>query len=169
MDIVIPPPAPLAPVAPPASPIAAGISDSFLQRDAIELARRIVAELDDPLQLAVAMGLSEAQWAVLQRHPHFLRTLDAARSEANSAAGLADRVRLKALVIMDQGGLLDMAQIMNDGISPATARVAAFNAVMDAAGIAKQKDSGASQIGSGPLVTIIMPNTAPAGRVINHD
>lgn len=152
------------------SPIAVGIASRFLQRDSLELARRIVAQLDSPLQLAQDMGLDAAQWAVLSCHPHFLAQMEAARSEANSAAGLADRVRLKALTVLDQGALVDMAGIINDASASTTSRVAAINAVADIAGITKQKDQQASQAGAGPLVQIIMPSAAAGitigGRII---
>ena len=127
----------------------------------MELARRIVAQLDTPVQLAADMGLSEDQWMVLEKHPHFIRLMDEARSEANSAAGLADRVRLKAMVVLDQGGILDMAGIINNTALAVGARVDAFKAIADVAGITKQKDQQASQVGAGPLVVIQMANMPP--------
>lgn len=143
------------------SPLAIGVTSKFLQRDALELARRIVAQLDTPVQLAADMGLTSDQWMVLERHPHFQKLMAEARSEANSAAGLADRVRLKAMTILDQGGLLDMAGVINNTALPAGARVDAFKAVADVAGVTKQKDQQASQVGAGPLVVIQMANMPP--------
>lgn len=156
------------------SPLALGVTAKFLQRDAMELARRIVAQLDTPVQLAADMGLSEDQWTVLRQHPHFLRLMEDARSEANSAAGLADRVRLKAMVVLDQGGILDMAGIINNGSLAVGARVDAFKAIADVAGITKQKDQQASQVGAGPLVQIFMPQAPDqpvniGGRVIEGE
>lgn len=135
-----------------------GIPKEFLERDTLQLARYIIAEIDTPLQLAVSMGLNEAQWAVLKDHPHFHRCMTEARAEANSASGLVDRVRLKAMVAIDSGGILDMAQIAGNPALAATARVAAYNALVDTAGLAKTKDAQASQAGAGPLVTINMPS-----------
>lgn len=180
MSTVIPP-APTAPallgVPLPAgtiSPLAVGIPIEFLQRDATELARRIVAQIDTPLQLAHSMGLNDAQWLVLAQHPHFLQVMREAKAEANSAAGLADRVRLKALMVLDQGALLDMAQIINSQAAAPNARVGAFNAIADVAGITKQKDQQASQAGAGPLVVINMPSSSGGpvtigGRTIDGD
>lgn len=176
-DTGIPPgPAPLGQALAPStpSPLALGVTSKFLQRDAPELARRIVAQLDTPVQLATDMGLLEDQWLVLQEHPHFKRLLEDARAEANSAAGLADRVRLKAMMILDQGGLLDMAGVISNSVIAAGARVDAFKAIADVAGITKQKDQQASQIGAGPLVQIIMPHAPDhpvtiGGRIIEGE
>jgi hypothetical protein len=159
------PPAPApAPSLPPASPLAVGITETFLTRDAMELARRIVAEIDQPLQLAVNMGLTEVQWNVLQHHPHFKKLLDEAKSEANSAAGIADRVRLKALMALDAGGILDMAEILASAHSGTANKIKAFAELKDISGLVRQKDQQAAQVGGGPLVTIIMPS-APAQPV----
>lgn len=162
----------LAPETP--SPLAVGVTSKFLQRDAPELARRIVAQLDTPVQLAADMGLSEDQWLILQRHPHFQRLLDDAKAEANSAAGLADRVRLKALMVLDQGGILDMAGVVSSPQAAIGARVDAFKALADVSGITKQKDQQASQVGAGPLVQIIMAHAPDkpvtiGGRVIEGE
>lgn len=150
------------------SPLAVGISRQFLERDVLELARRVVAQLDSPAALAMDMGLDHAQWGVLEHHPVYKAALASAQAEANSAAGLADRVRLKAMVVLDRGGLLDMAQIINDTSATTTGRVAAFNAVMEAAGIAKQKDQTASQAGTGPLVVIHMPSSSGAPIIVGQ-
>jgi hypothetical protein len=179
MTVALPPPAPRIPPPPspaplaPASPIASGISASFLQRDAIELARRIVAKIDSPLQLAVDMGLTETQWAVLQHSAHFKSLLAVAQSEANSAAGLQDRVRLKALMALDAGSILDLAGIVNNTTLPVGGRVNAANTLVDIAGLAKQKDQQAAMAGSGPLVVIHMNPASPpveiGGRIIEHE
>jgi hypothetical protein len=150
------------------SPLAVGIPRQFLEREVLELARRVVAQLDSPRALALDMGLDTAQWSVLEHHPVYKSALAAAQAEANSAAGLADRVRLKAMVVLDRGGLLDMAQIINDAGVSAAARVGAFNAVMEAAGIAKQKDQTASQAGSGPLVVIHLPTSDGAPIIVGQ-
>lgn len=168
------PPAPSAPATeplPPASPIAAGISEQFLRRDAMELARRIVAKMDDTLQLATSMGLTELQWDVLRHHPHFERCLQEAQAEANSAQGLADRVRLKALMVLDQGGILDMAGVLVSPQSTPVNRIQAFNSLVEVSGLAKQKDQQANQVGGGPLVQIVFPESLPAtikARVVSE-
>lgn len=158
------------PVLPPASPLAVGITDRFLRQDAPELARRIVAELDQPIQLATAMGLTAVQWNVLEHHPHFQSLMAEARSEASSATGLADRVRLKALMALDQGGVLDMVSVMANSDTSDINRIKAFDALSDVAGLTKTKDAQAQQVGSGPLVTIIMPSNTPPvqARVVSE-
>jgi hypothetical protein len=151
---------------PAASPLAVGVSDRFLQYDARELARRIVAGLDQPLQLAIGMGLTPEQWQVLEFHPHFMKLMGEARDEANSANGLVDQVRLKALMALNEGGVLDMASIMADPKTAPNIRKGAFDSLADVAGITRHKDQQASQAGAGPLITIIMPGGNASPRVI---
>jgi hypothetical protein len=142
---------------PPASPLAVGIPERFLQYSTIELARRIVAGIDEPLQLAVAMGLTTDQWQVLESHPHFRKVMEQARTDANSPAGLADQVRLKALVALNEGGVLDMVDVMSNTSNAPAVRKGAFDSLADVAGITKQKDQQAAQVGAGPLVMINFP------------
>lgn len=139
---------------PAASPLAVGVTDRFLQYNARELARRIVAGLDRPMELARGMGLSAEQWQVLEHHPHFQRLLADAREDANSANGLVDQVRLKALVALNEGGILDMATIMADPATAPNIRKGAFDSLADVAGITRHKDQQASQAGSGPIIQI---------------
>lgn len=140
-----------------ASPIAVGIPLEFMAREALDLARYVVAELDEPIQLARAMGLDDAQWLVLNQSTQWKQLLLKAQAEANGPQGLADRLRLKAMMAIDNGGVIDMASIMANPGAPVNARIAAFNALNDLSGLAKQKDQQAAQTGSGPLVNIIMP------------
>jgi hypothetical protein len=146
-----------------------------MRHHAHELARRIAMELDDPLQLAIAMGLTATQWQVLQTHPHFKAQVEQAKAEANSAAGLADRVRLKALMALDHGGILDMVDLMSNKDTPPLVRQRTFDSLADVAGLSKPKDQTPNQVGSGPLVTIVMPQAAGAPvtisshTVIDHD
>lgn len=160
---------------PPASPLAAGIPEHFMRHHAHELARRVAMEIDHPVQLAIAMGLTETQWQVLQAHPHFKAQVDQAKIEANSAAGLSDRVRMKALMALDHGGILDMVDLMSNKDTPPLVRQRTFDSLADVAGLSKPKDQTPNQVGSGPLVTIVMPQgagspvTIGTGRVIDHD
>jgi hypothetical protein len=52
-------------------------------------------------------------------------------------------------------------------------RKGAFDSLADVAGITRQKDQQANQVGSGPLVTIVMPGGPPVtigtAKVIDHE
>lgn len=161
----VPVPLSPAPALPPASPLAAGISESFLRQDAIELARRIVLEIDEPLQLAVSMGLTEVQWAVLRGAPYFQQLMAQARTEATSAAGLADKVRLKALIALDQGTLLDLVSVAASTGNP-MARIKAVGELAEIAGLKKQKEQQVAQVGAGPLVQINLPSPGAAPVIV---
>lgn len=142
---------------PPASPLAAGIPEHFLRHSAHELARRVAMQIDDPVQLAVSMGLTETQWQVLSAHPYFKQLLDQAQADANSSAGLMDRVRLKALMALDYGGILDMVDLMSSPDTPPLVRQRTFDSLADVAGVSRQKDSAPNQVGVGPIVQINFP------------
>lgn len=170
--LITPPALPAASPAPSPSPMAMGVSARWLQQNLPELARRIVANIDRPVQIAADMGLSDDQWLVLEHSAVYKKAIADATTEANSAAGLADRVRLKALMALDNGGILDMVDIMSNPETAPGVRKGAFDSLADVAGITKHKDQQASQAGTGPLIVIQTHGNSVAignGRVIDHD
>ena len=145
----------------PTSPLVAGLPADWLIRKGPELARRIVAKIAGARELALDYGLTEAQWDAVKASPYFRRLVADAQEESMSAAGIADRLRLKAMLILDQGGLLDMAGLLADAKVSPNVRANVFGELAAVAGLNKGKDSGgggASQVGSGPLVVIQMAN-----------
>lgn len=160
---------------PPASPLAAGVPENFLRYNAHELARRIAMKLDEPLQLALAMGLTAVQWQVVQAHPYFKELVDNATIEANSANGLVEQVKLKALVAINEGGILDMVELMSSKDTPPLIRQRTFDSLAAVAGVSRQKDQAPNQVGAGPIVTINFPQgmgspvTIGTGTVIDHE
>lgn len=145
-----------------ATPLSVGLSARFLQTEAVELARMIAAGIDDGVQLAADKGLKPDQWLVLEGSPHFQRLLTEARTELSSAAGLADKVRLKALTALDYGGIAQIAAVMFDGNARDADKLAAANTLKEIGGLTKQKDTQASQVGGGPLINIVFgPGSAP--------
>lgn len=139
-----------------------GISPDFMKRSAPELARDIASELDAPEALAHSYGLTPAQWGVLRDAPAFKALLDAARAELGGTAGLAERVRRKAALMMDRVGLLDIGAIMGNPQVSAAVRVDAFNSIKDLAGMSKAQPATSAPGMSGPLIVINVPG--PAGE-----
>lgn len=145
----------------PTSPLDAGLSADWMNRKGPELARRIVAKIAGARELALDYGLTDTQWEAVRNSPFFRSLVATAQEEAMSAAGISDRLRLKAMLILDQGGLLDMAGLLADSKVSPNVRATVFGELAAVAGLHKGKDSGgggASQVGSGPLVVIQMAN-----------
>lgn len=145
----------------PASPLDTGLTADWMHRKGPELARRIVAKIAGARELALDYGLTESQWDAVRSSPYFRSLVAQAQEEAMSAAGISDRLRLKAMLILDQGGLLDMAGLLADSKVSPSVRATVFGELAAVAGLHKNKDGGgggASQVGSGPLVVIQMAN-----------
>lgn len=157
-------PQPLAPV----SPTAVGIETDFINRRAPELARDIVAQIDTATKLAVAYGLTEAQWQVLRAWPAFIRHVELAHADLAGSAGAGDIIRRQALAALSTVGILDVATIAGDKGITASVRLDATKLLMDAGGVgAKAMANAGTNAASAPLIQIIVPNYPQESLVIN--
>ncbi len=154
----IPPPAPGAVVAAlPVSPYTVGISREFMAKSAAELARDIVAGLDHASSLAAAYGLTAAQWEVLKVWPAFRKQLETAVTELSGPMGMAERIKRKALMALDQYGIVDAATIAGDPKVGAATRLDAIGTLMAAGGIGAKSQQPGGSAGAGPLFVINLP------------
>jgi hypothetical protein len=64
-------------------------------------------------------------------------------------------------MVLNTGGILDMADVLTSAHTTPDSKIKAFNSLVEVSGLAKQKDQQATQVGSGPLVQIIMPANSP--------
>lgn len=142
------------------SPIKAGISPEFMRRQAPELARDIAAGLDAASELAKAYGLSEAQWLVLKDWVPFRNLLQTAVQEMSGSLGAQERIKRKALMALDQVGVLDAATLSADPKVAPGVRLSALNFLADVAGINAKTQAPGGQ-GGGPLIVINIPGRAP--------
>lgn len=155
-------------------PLAAGVDLQFLRTRAPELARDIVCELDSAASLAASYGLSPAQWDALRASPGFRQLVIDAKREISGPQGVTERIRRKAQLMLDQGGLLDLGGILSDPKASSAARVSAFSELREIAGITKESNKGLNGGVSapGPLIVINLPGAAPmhvGGNVIEGE
>jgi hypothetical protein len=146
----------------PVSPLRLGISQDFMKRRAPELAMDVAAELDTPEALARSYGLSPEQWGVLRDAPVFKALVSDAHAQLSGPAGVAERVRRKAAMMIDRVGLLDMGTIMGDPKASASTKIDAFNSIKDLAGLSKQQPATSAPGTSGPMIIINVPG--PGGE-----
>ena len=155
-----------APTIPQLSPLSVGVTHTFMQRKAAELARDIVLELDSPDNLATAYGLNGTQWQVLKLWPSFIRLITDSREELAGPAGVQERARRRAQLAVAEYAVLDMAGIMGNDKMSARDRIAAANVLVDIGGMsakvaaASTAGAGTAAVFGGPLIQIITPDGA---------
>lgn len=138
---------------------------TFITRHGNGLARDILMQIDDPAGLAAAYGLDAAQWNALMAAPAFVDVLRRTKDDLMGAEGTMERIRRKAALVVEDT-MLDMAEIVSDPKSTASARVSAFSEIRELAGLtSKGVIGGTGSAGGGPLVVINMGDS-PKDRVI---
>ena len=137
------------------TPLSVGITAEFMRRQAPELARDIVCQLDGAANLASSYGLAPEQWAVLRTWPAFKEMVRTAQEELGGPSGAAERARRKAALAVDAFGITDMATIMGNPKAADKDRIAAFKELREVGAIDGKNALAAAQAGlAGPLVVI---------------
>lgn len=119
-------------------PLAAGMDLPFLRGKAAELARDIVMQIDIASELAKSYGLSPAQWDALRSSVQFRQLVAEAQRALSGADGVMERIRRKAGLALETA-IPDMYGMITDSKVANGARIDAFNALKDLAGV---KQSG---------------------------
>lgn len=140
------------------TPADVGITVEFLRNKAPFLARDLAMQLAPGDHLAQSYGLTPAQWNVLSTAPMFLDLIQKAHEDLSGPEGVAEKVRRKAALIIENVGLMDMATIMADPKATASNRIDAFSQIVTLAGLNKNATSvGQAGVG-GPLIQINVSN-----------
>lgn len=145
----------------PLTPLKSGITLEFMARQAPELARDIVSQLDNASNLAAAYGLTPEQWAVLRDWPAFRTLVTTAMTEMAGTLGAAERIKRKALMALDQCGILDAATIAGNPKTADKTRLDAIEVLMLAGGLTSKTQQAGGGGGGGPLFVINLTGLAP--------
>jgi len=152
MTVPLPPPPPTA-IAKPKTVADVGISVEFLRHKAPHLARDLAMQLAPEDHLAAQWGLEKHQWDVLKTSPHFTALVRRATEELASPDGLAEKIRRKAALAIEDG-LVDVVGIMtSQAISPSV-RMQAFGELKELAGLTKNATAQGAAGVSGPIIQI---------------
>lgn len=147
------------------TPTSVGITINFMRRQAPELARDIVCQLDVAANLAANYGLTPAQWGVLKVWPAFRQMVQEANEELGGSAGTPERARRKAALAISELGVQDMATLLGDPKVAARDRINAFSELKDVAMLGGKQVAAAAASGGavgfgGALIQIVMPGGA---------
>ncbi len=144
------------------TPTSVGITMNFMRRQAPELARDIVCQLDRAANLAASYNLTPTQWEVLRVWPAFRQMVQEANEELGGSAGTLERARRRAALAVAEVVVQDMATISGDPKVAARDRINAAQLLADIGAVtAKQQAvvAGAGGVGfGGALIQIVMPN-----------
>lgn len=145
------------------TPTSVGITMSFMRRQAPELARDIVCQLDCAANLAASYGLEPTQWEVLKVWPAFRQMVQEANEELGGSAGTLERARRKAALAVAEMVVQDMATISGDPKVSPRDRINAAQLLTDIGAVTAKQQIAAASGGAGfggALIQIVMPNGA---------
>lgn len=135
-------------------PTAVGVSVEFLRNKAPFLARDYAMQLAPGPQLAESWGLTPAQWDALVQSPVFLDMVRQANEELATPDGLAEKIRRKAGMVVEQVGVLAAARILTSSTSAPGVVLNALSELKELAGLSKQATNAGLGATSGPLIQI---------------
>lgn len=138
---------------PPPSPASVLIPIDFLRHKAPQLARDVAMQLAPGEYLAEQWGLTRQQWDVLRNSQTFIDMVRRATEELASSDGLAEKIRRKAALAVDNG-LVDVVGIMTDPKASPNIRMTAFSELKELAGLTKNATQAGSAGVSGPIIQI---------------
>lgn len=118
------------------APPAEGFLEAYLPQLCLELA----ANLEPPLNILQRYGVSNTRFQQLKSSPMFRKMIEEASAKFHSLANTADRVQIKAQLLMELD-LPIMHDIVNDDNLQASARVSAFGAIRALSGLEKPKEA----------------------------
>lgn len=102
----------------------------------VQLAREIAMDIHPLDHILKTHDVTEIRWAEIQNSPHFVRLLQSAVEEWNSALNTAERVKLKALSCLEES-LPEFYARMHDPREALPAKVRAFEVFGNIAGLSK--------------------------------
>lgn len=128
------------------------------------LARDVAMQLGTGEDLAKHWGLTANQWSALTTMPVFTEMVRRATEELASTDGLAEKIRRKAAMAVENG-LVDVVSIMVNPQASASLRLEAFSELKELAGLTKNATQQGAAGVSGPIIQINFGNNAPTKTI----
>lgn len=141
-----------------------GISVDFLRHKAPLLARDLAMQLGSGEELAKHWGLTPAEYATLTQMPAFTEMVRRATEELASPDGLAEKIRRKAAMAVENG-LVDVVGIMVNPQASASLRLEAFSELKELAGLTKNATQQGAAGVSGPIIQINFNEKGPTKTI----